>query len=79
MVFVVQISNKPVYGGTAYVGTSIYVPKGYTINVSDVTAIGASGNFASSISWNRYGDYYRPSTNNSNLAGYTLQITATLS
>lgn len=77
--FVVQISNKTVLGGTAYVGTSIYVPKGYTINVSDVTAIGASGNFASSISWNRYGDYYRPSTTNANLAGYTLQVIATLS
>lgn len=74
-----QISNVPVYGGTAYLGTSFYLPKGYSINVTNVTAIGAYGNFVASLDFNRYGNYIRPSTVNANLAGYMIQIEGIIS
>lgn len=74
-----QISNVPVYEGAAYLGTSFYLPKGYSINVSNVVAIGAYGNFASSLEFGRYGDYIRPTTTNANLAGYMIQIEGIIS
>lgn len=74
-----QISNVPVYGGTAYLGTSFYLPKGYSINVTNVTAIGAYGNFVASLDFNRYGNYIRPATVNANLAGYMIQIEGIIS
>lgn len=74
-----RISNKPVNGGNVYIGVSFYLPKGYTFNITNVEAVGAAGNFASSVSLLRYGDYIRPSTTNANLADYTLQITGTIS
>lgn len=74
-----QMSGKPVYEGTAYLGTSFYLPKAYALKVTSVTAVGASGNFVSSLEFDRYGDYVRPTTVNANLAGYMLQIEGTIS
>ena len=73
------MSGKPVYEGTAYLGTSFYLPKAYALNVISVIAVGASGNFVSSLEFDRYGDYVRPTTVNANLAGYMLQIEGTIS
>ena len=73
-----QFSNKPVYGGTAILGTSIYVPDGYGLTLKSATAIGASGDFTGAISMNRYGNFYRPSTTNQNLGGYMIQATVTI-
>ena len=68
-----QFSNKPVLEGTSIIGTSIYVPRGYSAVLNSATAIGASGDFAPYIELLRYGDYYRPTTTNQNLAGYMIQ------
>ena len=73
-----QFSSKPVYGGTAILGTSIYVPDGYGLTLKSATAIGASGDFTGAISMNRYGNFYRPSTTNQNLGGYMIQATVTI-
>ena len=73
-----QFSNKPVYGGVSILGTSIYIPDGYGLTLKSATAVGATGDFASAISMNRYGNFYRPSTTNSNLSGYMIQATVTI-
>ncbi len=77
-VFDVIMSAKTVYQGTAYVSTSIYVPNGFTLTISNVDAVGASGNFIGHINTQRWGSYYRFTTTNANLAGLMLQITGTI-
>lgn len=72
------MSPKPVYGGTAYVSTSVYLPKEYGMTLESAIAVGATGDFASFLSLQRYGDYYRLSTTNSNLAGYMIQAQVTI-
>ena len=74
----VQMSNKPVYGGSTYVSSSFYVPDGYTFTATSVIAIGASGEFGGSITLQRFGSYYRASTTNVNLSDYMLQISGTI-
>lgn len=73
-----QFSNKPVHDGVAILGTSIYLPDGYGLTLKSATAVGATGDFASAISMNRYGNYYRPSTTNQNLGGYMIQATVAI-
>lgn len=73
-----QFSNKPVYDGVSILGTSIYLPDGYSLILKSATAVGATGDFASAISMNRYGNFYRPSTTYSNLSGYMIQATVTI-
>jgi hypothetical protein len=72
------MSQKPVYGGTAYVSTSVYLPKEYGMTLKSAIAVGATGDFASFLSLQRYGDYYRLSTTNANLAGYMIQAQVTI-
>lgn len=72
------MSQKPVHGGTAYVSTSVYLPKEYGMTLKSAIAVGASGDFASFLGLQRYGDYYRLSTTNANLAGYMIQAQVTI-
>ena len=72
------MSQKPVSGGTAYVSTSVYLPKEYGMTLKSAIAVGATGDFASFLSLQRYGDYYRLSTTNANLAGYMIQAQITI-
>lgn len=72
------MSQKPVQGGTAYVSTSVYLPKEYGMTLKSAIAVGATGDFANYLELQRYGDYYRLSTTNSNLAGYMIQAQVTI-
>lgn len=72
------MSPKPVYGGTAYVSTSVYLPKEYGMTLESAIAVGASGEFASYLELQRFGNYYRISTTNANLAGYMIQAQVTI-
>lgn len=74
-----QFSNKPVANGVAIIGTSIYIPSGYTLTLTSATAVGAEGDFIDSIEIARYGLFYRPLTTNQNLAGYMIQAAVTIS
>ena len=51
------MSPKPVYGGTAYVSTSVYLPKEYGMTLKSAIAVGATGDFANYLELQRYGDY----------------------
>lgn len=72
------MSPKSVSGGTAYVSTSVYLPKEYGMTLKSAIAVGATGDFANYLELQRYGDYYRLSTTNSNLAGYMIQAQVTI-
>lgn len=72
------MSQKPVHGGIAYVSTSVYLPKEYGMTLKSAIAVGAYGDFASFLDLQRWGDYYRLSTTNANLAGYMIQAQVTI-
>ena len=72
------MSPKPVHGGTSYVSTSVYLPKEYGMTLDSAIAVGATGDFINYLELQRYGDYYRLSTTNANLAGYMIQAQVTI-
>ena len=72
------MSPKSIYGGITYVSTSVYLPREYGMQLESAIAVGATGDFANYLNLERYGDYYRLSTTNANLAGYMIQAQVTI-
>lgn len=48
------------------------------MQLESAIAVGATGDFANYLHLERYGDYYRLSTTNANLAGYMIQAQVTI-